>query len=48
MLTIKLPDGNNLKFPKEVTGSDIAEKILLKNLMLKKCAFLLIQSIKDY
>ena len=27
MLTIKLPDGNNLKFPKEVTGLEIAEKI---------------------
>ena len=27
MLTIKLPDGNNLEFPKEVTGLEIAEKI---------------------
>ena len=27
MLTIKLPDGKNLKFSKEVTGLEIAEKI---------------------
>ena len=27
MLTITLPDGNTLNFPKKVTGLDVAEKI---------------------
>ena len=27
MPTIILPDGNNIKFPKEVTGLEVAEKI---------------------
>ena len=27
MLTITLPDGNTLDFPKKVTGLDVAEKI---------------------
>ena len=27
MLTITLPDGNNLDFPKKVTGLEVAEKI---------------------
>ena len=27
MLTITLPDGNSLNFPKKVTGKEIAEKI---------------------
>ena len=26
MPTITLPDGKNIKFPKEVTGLDVAEK----------------------
>ena len=27
MPTITLPDGNNLDFPKKVTGKEVAEKI---------------------
>ena len=27
MLTITLPDGNNLNFPNKVTGLEVAEKI---------------------
>ena len=27
MPTITLPDGNNLNFPKKVTGTEVAEKI---------------------
>ena len=37
MLTITLPDGKNIKFSREVTGLDIAEKIsksLLKQALI--------------
>ena len=30
MVTITLPDGKNLKFSKEVTGLDVAEKFIIQ------------------